>query len=110
MKKSIFMLAAFVVLNVAAQTSDPPATKLAFAKQRAPVMASMQVQLNTDKDQLKIRANLPILEIAVEDLYQKTLIRKKNSNTIKLTSLSRGVYTLVVRLEGTTFRKRILLE
>ncbi len=110
MKKSIFLLVAFMVLNVAAQSSDSPPVELAFKERPTRTMATMQVQLDTNKDVLLIRANLPIVEIAVKDLFDKTLIRKKNANTLKLATLSRGVYTLEVRLEGTTFRKRIILQ
>ena len=110
MKKSIFLLAAFMALNVAGQTSDLSSTELVYKEQPVRAIASMQVQLDPTKDLLKIRANLPVLEIAIKDLYHKTLIHKKNATTLKLSTLSRGVYTLVVRLEGTTFHKRIILE
>ena len=110
MKKSIFLLAVLTTLNVVAQSSNVSQGELAYKEHKTRAIASMQVQLDTGKDLLKVRANLPILEIAINDLYDKTLIRKKNSNSLKLAKLSRGVYTLVVRLEGTTFRKRIILQ
>ncbi len=109
MKKSIFLLVVLMTLNVVAQSSDVSPVALTYKEHKTRAIASMQVQLDTSKDLLKVRANLPILEIAVNDLYDKTLIRKKNSNSLRLAKLSRGVYTLVVRLEGTTFRKRIIL-
>lgn len=113
MKKKLFLLAAFMALNVAAQ--NLPKSSIDWVYQNLPAhnympKASMQVKLDSEKELLKIRASLPITEIIIEDLNNNILIRRKNTNSIRLSELTRGVYTLVVHLEGTRFRKRIILH
>ena len=117
MKKELFLLAAFIALNVAAQPSidtsnDFSSLSYAYAKSRdvATASASISLQIDTKKDILKIRSTLPVNELSINNLYGKKLISKRNSSKVKLSSLPRGVYELEVRLEGTTFHKRIILE
>lgn len=117
MKKRLFLLAAFIALNVAAQSpldssSDHNVSSYAYtnATDETPRKASIRLQVDTKKEVLKVRSTRPISELSINNLYGKRLIRKRNSNTLKLSSLPRGVYELEVKLKGDTFRKRILLQ
>jgi len=76
----------------------------------APRKASISLKLDIKKEVLKIRSTLPINEVSINDLFGKKLIQIRNRNEVKLSSLARGVYELEVKLEGTTLRKRIILQ
>ncbi|MDJ0645315.1 MAG: hypothetical protein QNJ57_04950 [Flavobacteriaceae bacterium] len=119
MKKKLYLLAAFMALNVAAQSTletpgeialNPIASAHTRPHKDVLKKASISLHMDAKKETLKVRSTLPVNELSINNLYGKKLIRKTNSTKIKLSSLTRGVYELEVRLEGTIFRRRIILE
>lgn len=117
MKKKLCVLAAFIVLNVAAQSSldfqsdlNDPSFAYTELQKNTVRKAAISLQIDLKKEVLKVRSTMPINELSINNLYGKNLIRRTHSNKVKLSSLPRGVYELEVKLTGTTFRKRIILE
>ena len=116
MKKKLYLLAMFIALNVAAQSSLDTSNDLnvpfAFTEHIEKIPANPAISLHVDakKEIIKVQASAPISELIIKDLYGRKLIRKKRTGKIKLSSLPRGVYELEVNLKGATVRKRIILE
>ena len=118
MKKKLSLLATFIVINVAAQpnfdvrsSSDVSADLFAYTEPVTEARkASISVQIDSKNEILKIRSTLPVKALSINNLYGKKLIYKANTNSVKVSLLPRGVYELEVKLEGTTFRKRIILQ
>ncbi|NNC69609.1 MAG: T9SS type A sorting domain-containing protein [Flavobacteriaceae bacterium] len=119
MKKKFCLLAAFIVINVAAQhtiesqrASDLNATLYAYTEpvKESPSKVSISLQIDSKNEVLKVRSTLPIKALSINNLFGKKLIHKTNTNSLKVSLLPRGVYEIEVKLEGNTFRKRIILQ
>jgi len=121
MKKKLYLLVVFIVINTTAQNSLKSnfANDIAFnlSDTRPPKEASrktskvvVSVHVNVKKETLIIRSTHHIEELSIKNLQGKKLIQQKNQNTIGLTNLTRGVYILEIKTQETIISKKIILQ
>ncbi len=113
MKKKLYLLTMFVVMNVAASSNFNHASLDDFSidlNKDTPSKTTISVEIDSKKEVLKVKTTSPIIALSINDLYGRRLLYRKRGNTIKLAVLPRGVYELEVKVTGTTYRKRIILH
>ena len=127
MKKKLYLLVVFIVIGISAQTFDASNVvnrevsnnqhyvNLGNTEPHKDVTKTttkvlVQISINVNKETLHVRSTHAVEELSINNLHGTILIQKRDTNSIGLVSLPRGVYILNVKAANSNFSKKIILQ